>query len=243
MGRRIALWFYTLWLRAVSSERGLLTPWVVVVALALAWGGGYFVAYQEHATFINGVKRISERLGVLWENESLPTRLATLENHVNVSQQTIDELKEALHQKDRQIDQLNEEIHLYRRVVAPETQAEKLAIFALRVVALPAQEGYALDMVVRRNTTSGGRVNGKARIALRGRTAQGEKKIDIGEVLDTKGRLSFKYFQRLRGKFSLPQDFEPLELAVRVTSRRHGEVERAYLWRDLTTDQVAASES
>ena len=68
---------------------------------------------------------------------------------------------------------------------------------------------------------------------LRGRQDDEEKTLDASAVLDGEGRLSFKYFQRFNGNLKLPEGFEPWLLLVRVTSKKHGQVEKTYRWDEL----------
>ena len=58
---------------------------------------------------------------------------------------------------------------------------------------------------------------------------------DISEVTDTSLKFSFKYFQKLSGSFSLPDDFEPSSVRVEVLrdKKKAKPIVASYNWKDV----------
>lgn len=243
MLRRIGLFFYLLWLRVPTPNRGAMAGFVILLALPMTWSVGYLIGHEDYNELAREVKRVSNRLGMLWPDQGLDqgpdqsplARLLVLEEYMALNEKMLSNIKESLYQKEREAEDLAEEVYFYRQVLAPEDKESKLEIFSMRIGRAIGEREYPISLIIRR-TAEDNTVKGQTSLFIRGMQNGGEKTLDASSIFKNNGRISFKYFQRLEGSLHLPDGYEPRVLLVRVTSDKHGKSEKTYHWNDLLNE-------
>lgn len=109
------------------------------------------------------------------------------------------------HQKQKALDR---ELAFYRSIMAPEHQADGVAIHGLEMTPGPLANQYRVKLVLTQLQKRKQALKGQAKIAFMG-VQQGKMvTLPLASLTDTKFAFSFRYFQTLEAEITLPADFE-----------------------------------
>lgn len=177
------------------------------------------------------VSELRERIGALSERNTM------LERSRRIDQQALERMREALAERGRRIAKLEEELAFYRNVVSPSQMEPGLHVRRLAVnrVSDGGRE-YRYELVLTQLNSDDRHIVGGVDFSLHGARAGEEvtlayKELAVGDSVDPP-TFRFKYFQTLRGRFRLPEEFEPARLQLRVEpdGSRIDPVEKDYPW-------------
>ncbi|MEM9744937.1 MAG: DUF6776 family protein [Pseudomonadota bacterium] len=208
----------------------------VVVLLMLGAGAvGFWVARQvdaldaDYLVALETMRDVYERRLTTAQRELIDTRLA-----YDVERQTLAAVRDDLATAHGRAVQLDEEVTFYRSLMAPDRLAKGLQIAefeATRRTDGQISFHLLLTQIASRRTWVAGQV--EVLVSGRNRGAAEDVVLPLTEIaVVEKYPLSyrFRYFQDLTGEFSLPSDFEPTEVQIRVTPTKGKPLERRFPW-------------
>ncbi|WP_420933777.1 DUF6776 family protein [Alteromonas sp. A081] len=188
------------------------------------------------------VKAQKETIAILSnENNKLTTRVNQLDVEMELTQLESESLTKTLVETRRQLEEQQQLLTFYERVVAPEKSDSVFVADDIEVFSL-GDNNYQLRMVLLQPTQQKSVINGSLQLSIKG--ALGGKTVAyttngdnfIGDDI----AFRFRYFQAVSVDFSLPETFEPESLSMSTTVYRYktnkGNYERTLLWSDIETD-------
>ena len=181
----------------------------VIVSVCLYSGyrlGNYYHGYQ--------VKTLSEqkqRLDLLYLQQSEQTRrINTLEVELEVERLANQQSQATLKEREAAHYEVKKELAFYEKVMAPEKQADGLAIDNVVFVATESPEHYRFQVVLVQQKLRRRYAKGYVELTFVGSLNNAPSKIKLTDITAlTKKDLafSFQYFQLIDGEFTLPKGF------------------------------------
>ncbi len=215
---------------------------VSVVALCLAIGFGAFwfgklsgLGVQEQALIERDALRLQLQQKTE-ETELLSQEVANLKLASVVDKASSEDVRGEVIKLKEQIAAQEEEISLYRGLMAPTENRQGLTIGSLELSATSVPRRYDFKVVVQQLATNHEILVGHLNFNVIGKDGEFERSIplkDLTSQIDEEDiRLRFKYFQNIEGQLELPAGFEPerIELLARSTGRNATQVEKKLSW-------------
>lgn len=168
--------------------------------------------------------------------EMLSQEVANLKMSSEIDKASSEDVRGEVIQLKEQIAAQEEEISLYRGLMAPTENRQGLTIGSLELSATGVPRRYDFKVVVQQLATNHEVLNGHLNFNVIGREGEFVRSIPLKELTsqidDEDIRLRFKYFQNIEGQLELPAGFEPerIELMARSTGRNATQVEKKLSW-------------
>lgn len=195
---------------------------IVLIAMGFAyWLGanGPVVPLMKTDKFENITDK-EEKIKLLEKlNRSLEHENALVKRSAKVELAAVDEMKKALHQKDLEMLKLNQELHFYRTLYSSNTKSNSINVKVFNLHRDQETKRYVYDMILTNVPKKKELVKGVIGLSVDGEQQGILKRYvfeDISEITSNSLRFSFKYFQKISGSFSLPDDFEPSTVHIEV---------------------------
>jgi len=214
---------------------------IILGAIGLALGGvGYWLGYE--AGQYQPVPLVSEA-------DALRGEIIALETQAAVDEQAIGALREELADGRATIDELERELAFYREVMAPEEITEGVVLRQpiLRPGAAPGEWRYQI-VVQQGSRRDKSLYKGEVFVTVWGLIAGLPGSFNLA-ALDTAVtadslNLSFRYFQRFDGVFSLPPGFEPdrMDIQLDLSKPQKDVIEATYDWSRLIARRPSVGE-
>ena len=224
------LWFY---LRSRPFFTRVLWLSVAVLWTASWFIGGYVYSRHHFDGLMSGFEPLSERYNLPYQGVSWAARFSALQRYVEISDQTKEEMKLYLYEKEEKISELEEQLYFYRTVIAPEDSDKGLSIFSLQLEQVKASGAYSFQVVLRNHQSKQGTVKGRIKVSIDGEHIPAGGRMVRDNLLVDEMKFSFRYFQRLKGLLHLPEQFIPRQVSVMVDSNKFQDVEKTYAWNEL----------
>lgn len=207
-----------------------------VLALIL-WGSAfYFLGYTAlkqqvrvtyDATFLPSSNNNSSDA---WE---IFSQLNMISTQIKLLEQTISNLNGTLEEKEKTISKLKEQLYFYRAIVAPEDHKEGLSIFSAKLGRPYQGGGFPWEIILRQHGKGDITRKGHIKITISNGDGSRARRLTMQRFYKGDTQFSFRYFQRLQGVISLPKEFLPVKVSVRVLSSGQQAIEEAWYWGDL----------
>ncbi|MFE1816128.1 DUF6776 family protein [Metapseudomonas otitidis] len=235
------------WEVRVSDPRRERLLRLVLCVLVLALPASFFAGGWQQAE--RAREAVEQRDQLLQRNqeqarelEQLRQRQAVLESGERLGQQANEQSRQAIKMMEEQVFALQQELAVYKGVLAPERQADGLRIRALEVHGTDTPSRYRMRLMLSRVGKDERVLAGALSIRILGRQGNKETALllaDLAKDLPKGGvPFSFKYFQAIpdAGRFielELPEGFVPrrIEVSARVEGQREP-LTRTFDWTD-----------
>ena len=215
-------------------KRGILIGLLVLVLVGL----GYLIYDYGHSRADYDYDGLEEQNSVLEERisqlvieiEKTRDELVANQSSSEIEKLAYGEVDQSLRNLQSEVLELKEEVAFYRSIVAPRESARGLRIQRFNVVQ--AAKGFryklVLTQVIKNSRITRGNVvmhiegvrKGKSvKLNLTSLSAKSQKQLDF----------RFKYFQSFEGDLTLPKDFTPSRVHVKVSSNRVT-LEKTFAW-------------
>ncbi len=224
----------------ITKKRGW--PW-------FAFWGGVLIASLILMFFLGRMDGKEDRTALTFERNTLSQLVEEyeqriieleqqnimLESSAQVDAQASERIFESISQLQTHIDGLETELSFYRGIMAPEKDVKGLHIADFTIERLASENQYsymiALTQVKVHDLFLKGNVTATVEGLLNGKPTQ----YAMSELSDTASKdlqFTFKYFQHLNGRLTLPQGFVPEKISVTAkTSGRNSQVaEKLFQW-------------
>lgn len=171
-------------------------------------------------------------------NRQLEHDVALVKRSAKVELAAVEEMKKTLHKKDLDLLILNQELHFYRTLYSPNADNSAVQVKVFNLHKDNVTNRYVYDLVLTGVPKKKENASGIIGLSVDGEQQGILKRLvfeDISEVTDTSLKFSFKYFQKLSGSFSLPDDFEPSSVRVEVLrdKKKAKPIVASYNWKDV----------
>lgn len=165
---------------------------------------------------------------------SLREKVARLERRHQVDTEAYHEVDLEMRRIQDQILALREEVMFYRRIMSAD-RGRGLSIQTLAIKPEGVGERYHFELVLTRAINNDRVAEGSVALTISGERGGRPAELSHASVIESgEGRLEFrfKYFQRLEGLFSLPPDFVPRRVFVKVDAKGENQarVEQSFEW-------------
>lgn len=131
-------------------------------------------------------------------------------------------LQKELARRDEKIALLKADTDFYEYLVGNPAKRQGLRVHSLAIRPVSSKQAFQYTVVLTQTIKKSAFVDGKLTFSVEG-TQEGKlKKLTWSELLDDQKAsphaFHFRYFERLEGMVTLPQNFEPLRIHVRASS-------------------------
>lgn len=161
-------------------------------------------------------------------------RLANLERAEQIARLANERIQTALAEKEEELSAMRRELALYQRLIGPDAQRQGLAVHEL--VLRPARQGgsVAFSVVATQNRDVQSGSAGRLTLSIEGQRDGRLERLDWPTLAPPEAAdglaYDFRYFQRIEGRFLLPEDFQPLTVRVQLRGRNGETAERSLRW-------------
>jgi len=164
-------------------------------------------------------------------------RLAILERARQVDGKAYADVGEHLRSLQDEVLALKEEVAFYRGIVS----AGKETGLNIQTFVLDKDgesNAYRFQLVLTQNMKRAKVIKGTVKLSVTGEQGGQSRRLNFDELSGEQTRaleFQFKYFQRLEGKFTLPEGFVPRQVHVNASAsgKRPKNVEQAFDWQGL----------
>jgi hypothetical protein len=150
----------------------------------------------------------------------LERELAYVQRSTKVELAAVEEMKKTLQEKDLELLELNQELHFYNTLYTSNTDNTLVHIKAFNLHKDLVTNKYIYELVLtgvpKKNEE---KVSGVIGLSVDGEEQEILKRLvfeDASEVSETSLTFSFKYFQKISGSFTLPDEFQPSVVHLEV---------------------------
>lgn len=219
--------------------------WPLIALLMAASGalayfiGTYALRSSVHELEIMDVRQGEQIEELMRRNEALMVDRTMVERRLEVSNQTLEYLRDMLQTSEVELRQKREELELFRKITGPDRE-EKLSIHTLKVFAGSENGRWGYRLVLYQGDFSN-IVEGRYDLVLHGHAegSPGQYRLsDLVEDGQQQQSFSFRHFVALSGEFQLPQSFEVERIEVEVSpgGRKSEAVSKSFSWRRAMSD-------
>lgn len=201
---------------------------LVAVALVAGYAGGRFTGADDR----DRAERYRELMTDLQEaygaNARLRERVAALERSEQVARNANAELRELITRLQEQLAAVRGDLSLYQGLAAAGNGRPGLGVHQLVVSPTMAPRVFDYTLTLMQNLEQAELTRGRVRLFLDG--SRDGKPVRLGlEELQAGAEpalaFSFKYFQLLEGSLTLPEDFQPGRVLIRLDPEGKNETE------------------
>ncbi|GGI69625.1 DUF6776 family protein [Shewanella gelidii] len=210
--------YYPWWARLQVIERNIRPSSLYLVMLVfVSWLLGalcYNVWFSDGDTREKITNRHIERLQKELSTQS--QALASKNLALSVAKQSNKDMKSMFAQQHQQQVELERELAFYRSIMAPEHNAQGVAIHGLEMSAGLLPDSYHIKLVLTQLKKRKGYLKGKVAVTLHGTLDGKPQSIAMSSLTDEKLKFNFRYYQVFESKFELPEGFSLTQVKVKV---------------------------
>lgn len=189
---------------------------------------------------IHASRPSTEVLELRTQNRELKLDSTKIKTLLDIEQNTVIEMNNTLLQQQSELVEQQLALRFYQKVMAPEQTANGVRLEEVNIEAGVSPNYYRFEVLVAQLEKRKNYIRGEIQLLAIG-SAQGQpKSINLKNFLTSEHDLkfSFRYFQSIKGEFSLPSEFIPEQLQVSLKMlRRRGQkaatVSQLYPWEDI----------
>lgn len=208
---------------------------IIGYAAGMAQGGFRFSTAEESRD------RLTDQVRQLrTENREMSQQVVNLERGRAVDEQALNQARRTIVGLETELASLQSELVFYKNIMAPSESSRGLQIDRLALRSAGTGGVYDFMVVLVQRGDNKNYLAGSASVDVIGLRNEQRETIALKDLSDdvenTDIKLRYRYFQEVKGRLQLPDDFEPL--SIQVTAKRDGSgsalVERIFDWDELT---------
>lgn len=150
------------------------------------------------------------------ELQARASELASRNLELVVAQEANDNMKNMFNDQLEKQKQLQRELNFYRSVMAPENNAEGVAIYSAELLPGLETGQQRLELTLMQLEKRKQPIKGRVEVSLIGTLDGKASTVTLKSLTEQTLGFSFRYFQTLSSEFSLPEGFNLARLDVRV---------------------------
>ena len=215
--------------------------WLALLAVVVALGLGAVTARRltlaENQATRERAESLAEEIGTLKSGlEHSLQQLAVVERGAQITDTANASLRQEIGALQSEIAGLKADNEFYRRLLGTGGSSNGLAVHALQLDATSSPQVYRFHLTLSQNLEKAQVVAGSVELVVEGVQSDRAKRLGpeaLGLTIDGHGpEFEFKYFQQLTGSLTLPADFVPELISVRLAPEGRGrkQVLRQFDW-------------
>jgi hypothetical protein len=195
-----------------------------------------FISSQSKTEFADNNEKIKYLEKTI---RKLEHDLAYVERSTKVELAAVEEMKKTLQEKDLELLELNQELHFYNTLYTANTDNTLVHIKAFNLHKDIIANKYVYELVLTGvPKKSQEKVTGVVGLSVDGEQQEILKRFvfeDVSEITENSLKFSFKYFQKISGSFTLPEDFQPkvVHLEVMRDQKNKEPIAVTYNWDEV----------
>ena len=216
---------------------------MVVLLMALSGALAYFIGIYALRVSVHELEIMDVRQGeqieeLMRRNEALMVDRTMAERRLEVSNQTLEYLREMLQTSEAELRKIREEIELFRKITGPNRE-EKLSIHTLKVFVTGENGRWGYRLVLYQGDFSN-IAEGRYDLVLHGHAEGSPGQYRLSDLTEDSQQqsFSFRHFVALSGEFKLPERFEVerVEVEVSPSDKKLGAINKSFSWRRAMSD-------
>jgi len=201
---------------------------VVLVVLAAGFFAGRYSSAGDRERAERYRELMTELQDAYGDNARLRERIAALERSEQVARNANAELRGLIATLQEQLASVRGDLSLYKGLAAAGNGQSGLGVHQLVVTPTMAPRVYEFTLTLMQNLQRAEVTSGRARIYLEGSRDGRPARLGLDELRadgEASVPFSFKYFQLLEGSLTLPEDFQPGRVVIRLDPEDRDETE------------------
>lgn len=200
---------------SLHQHRPWLCPLLLVLTVLVLWLAGIFLYINIQADNDKINKALADK------NLQLEQALVAIRRSIRIEQQTFLEVQQNLRNLMHEHHELKEELTFYKSLIAGKIKHPSIKIKKFTVMRTEATEKnqYEYSFILTQVAQNAKRLTGTLNIQLVGVQADKVKTFnlnDLGQKSVTNLGFDLHYFQRLQGRWILPDDFTPEQVKIEI---------------------------
>ena len=204
----------------------------VAIYIGFTWGNRDNLEQQKH------ISQLDQTLGNLKiENDDLTKKLNILGVELEVARLTEKFTNQEIQQGLQRENLLRTDLGFYQQVMAPELKPKGFVIDAFILESSLSAGHFRFELVMMQQEKIKNIINGKIAVTIVGSENGRPKTFALHELMDKKVKpltFNFKYFQVIKGKLQLPENFEPEKILIHADiyqfKRKRGDLDKSFDW-------------
>ena len=215
----------------------------IVLLMALSGALTYFIGVYALRASIHELEIMDVRQGeqieeLMRRNEALMVDRTMVERRLEVSNQTLEYLREMLQTSEAELRQIREELELFRKITGPDREKSCPSIRSKCLLAVKnGRWGYRLVLY---QGDFSNIVEGRYDLVLHGHAEGSSGQYRLSDLVEDgqQQSFSFRHFVALNGEFQLPERFEVERIEVKVSpsNKKLGAINKSFSWRQAMSD-------
>jgi hypothetical protein len=226
-------------LNELRSQLGFVKYYLSIffVLACLFYAGHEFADKKSH--FLSAKIDVMQRSinNLIAENQTLNSELNVKKIELEVASIANEHAQSSYKEFMRKDAELREQISFYQKVMAPELTQDGFVVESVEILATASTNNFAISIMMLQRESIKAIIKGTLNISLQGSQNTVPIKYDLREILDDKAEemsFSFKYFQVLELRVTLPEDFIPEQIEIKTDiykyKRKRGSYTRTIEW-------------
>ena len=216
---------------------------MIVLLMVLSGALAYFIGIYALRVSVHELEIMDVRQGeqieeLMRRNETLMVDRTMAERRLEVSNQTLEYLREMLQTSEAELRKIREEIELFRKITGPNRE-EKLSIHTLKVFVTGENGRWGYRLVLYQGDFSN-IAEGRYDLVLHGHSEGSPGQYRLSDLAEDSQQqsFSFRHFVALSGEFKLPERFEVerVEAEVSPSDKKLGAINKSFSWRRAMSD-------
>jgi hypothetical protein len=211
----------------------------IIVALAMV--ASYFVGREHKVDFSDTSVKADVVLKALYKKElakaaKFEQQIANLKLATEVDRKANTEVRAKVVELEMELAGLKQNNTFYRSLMRPAGSDKGIVVDPPSVTQNNSDGEYKYNLMVKQIVAKHQKVSGYLTLVLVGKQAGAPVSLmlkDISsDIIEERIRLDFKYFQRIEGYMTIPQDFVPekIEMKVVVQSPKKAVINKKFGW-------------
>ncbi len=213
----------------------------VLLVLVILAGGGFVAGGYQTAIMLTDVTMNRDQLikdlavSETARNDAMQ-KIAVLETGGEVDRQAAQTIQANVRQLNDEIAELRKEVAFYRGIMAPSDEDRGLRVSKIALTPIGGEGQVDYSVMLTQNRDNSTYISGIAAVNVVGKRNGEDAVIPLrdldAQVAELGIRFRFRYFQELRGRLLLPEDFtaEKLQVVLKSTGKRQQKVEETQDW-------------
>jgi len=231
-------------IRQQHPVRDLLIGVVAVVAIGASAYALYVNANGRAQSELSALKEQRDELVITVEalregNHALREQVAILERAQQVEDKAYEDVDTQLGSLQDEVLALKEEVAFYRGIVsAGKEKGLKIQTFVVDKETTPG--AYRFQLVLTQHLKRVKMISGTVKLKITDEQNSRPTSLLLSDMSGEQAKslkFEFKFFQRIEGRFTLPDGFKPDRLQIQVVSkgRKPASVEKSFEWQGITS--------
>jgi hypothetical protein len=177
------------------------------------------------------------------ENQTLNSELNVKKVELEVASIANEQAQLSYKEFMRKDVELREQISFYQKVMAPELTQDGFVVESVEISSTASANNYAVSVMMLQRENIKAIIKGTLNITLQGSQNTVPIKYNLKELLDDKSNnmaFSFKYFQVLELRVTLPEDFIPEQIEIKTDiykyKTKRGSYARTIQWKEAFSE-------